>query len=176
MSKNNAMKAKIPVRKSIRAILLNQSGEVLLLKADDPYTTTAEGHHRGPFWFLVGGKIEQGESEEQACLREIFEETGISSEMVKLGPVVWKSEISLVLNGTLTKIKQRFMITRTTSKTISLSHLSAQEKKVIKDARWFSLNALQNCEELIYPLGLRASMNDIFQGNYPIEPVEIEDT
>ena len=47
---------------SVRIVLLNQDSELLLMRAVDPTTTRLDGTHDGPFWFLVGGEIKDGES------------------------------------------------------------------------------------------------------------------
>ena len=54
-------------------ILLNEKGEVLLL-----HRNTEKYNH----WEIPGGKIETGESEEAAAIREIQEELGVA---VKIG-------------------------------------------------------------------------------------------
>ncbi len=50
------------------AMLLEVNGELLMLHYADPFR---------PFWTAPGGKAEKGETPRQACLRELFEETGI---------------------------------------------------------------------------------------------------
>ena len=77
------------LRNTVRVLLINEENEVLLLCADDPKTTTIDGEYHGRYWFPLGGKIEMYESIQQAALREIYEESGISREEVELGAVVW---------------------------------------------------------------------------------------
>jgi|GEM_PF-555178 len=161
------------VRECTRAILLNDKLEILLLKADDPNTTTTSGRYNGPFWFLVGGAIEPEENEEEAVLREIYEETGIKKDQIKLGPVVWKGDVDLIINGTLNRLQQRFIVASSSVTEISLEHLTAQEKLVIKDIRWFSLKEIQESQELIYPTCLKQYLPDILAGIYPKRPLEI---
>ena len=52
----------LPIRNSIKVLLLNHKNEVLLMCADDPKTVSADGKYYGRFWFPIGGKIEEGES------------------------------------------------------------------------------------------------------------------
>jgi 8-oxo-dGTP diphosphatase len=57
---------------SIYAILRNEKGEFLLLRR-------SENSHSNPGkWDLPGGKLTHGEPLEEAVMREVWEETGIS--------------------------------------------------------------------------------------------------
>lgn len=43
------------------------------------------GNRRAPYLYSVGGRIRFGETAEQAVRREVFEETGVSMEVERLG-------------------------------------------------------------------------------------------
>lgn len=60
----------LKLRKKVRAIITNDNGEFLLIQ---PHGYEADT------WTLVGGGIEEGENDEQAIVREIREETGITA-------------------------------------------------------------------------------------------------
>lgn len=169
---NNSLSSK--ARTSVRIILLNHSNEILLLKADDPTTTTLSGHYNGPFWFCLGGKIEEGESAEQAALREIQEESGLERNAIKLGAIVWWGEFDLILSGILTRQKQVFMLAHTNDCNVSLNNLTNEEKNVIVDIKWFSLNDVKNSKEIIYPLDLAQYLEPILRGKIPKQPLEID--
>ena len=57
-------------------VVFNQKNEILLI-------------HRRGFWDLPKGKIEKNETAEQAAIREVIEETGLTSVTIK-NPVVFK--------------------------------------------------------------------------------------
>lgn len=63
--------------------VLIEDGQILIVKQDISST-------RG--WSLPGGKIEPGESLEQTVIREVFEETGLQTRVLKLLYVVDKPE------------------------------------------------------------------------------------
>ena len=164
----------LPIHNSVRMLLINTDKEVLLMCADDPKTTDKNGIYRGRFWFTVGGEIEPGESPIETASRELYEETGINPDCVTFGPIVWFGAFEMVLSGILTQLKQQFIVAHTTQKTLTTEHLTEREKEVIEEIRWFSLNQICNCNELIYPPGLKDYLPGILEGNYPEPPLKID--
>lgn len=158
----------------MRVILLNRENQILLLKNDDPNTTTTSGRYNGPFWFLPGGAIEPGEEVEEAVFREIHEETDIAKEHVTLGPIVWHGELDLIINGNLSRQQQRFIVAKASIDDVSLNNLTADEMKVIKDIRWFTFEQIEKSNELIYPLCLKRYLPAILEGHYPEESLELD--
>ncbi len=59
----------IPTR-AVKAIIKNEKEEVLMMKSPNGV------------WDLPGGLIDDGESEEEAMIREIGEETGLEAEII----------------------------------------------------------------------------------------------
>jgi 8-oxo-dGTP pyrophosphatase MutT (NUDIX family) len=163
-----------PIRNSVKIILINDKDELLLMCADDPKTTSAKGEYHGKFWFLVGGEIENGETIQEAAIRELHEETGITKNEVEFGPIVWFGEFDLVLNGILTHLKQTFIVARTKKKKVFLTKLNKWEKKAVKKLAWFSFEKIKNSDEIIYPVLLPRYLTKIISGKYPKQPIEID--
>lgn len=163
----------LPIRNSVKVILLNEKNELLLMCADDPKTTSASGKYHGKFWFLVGGEIKVGESIEEAALREIYEETGISRKDINIGPIVWYGEYNLNLSGILTHINQKFIVAKTKQNTVSFEHMTPEEHLIIQAMEWFSLKKIKDSTQIIYPALLSRYLPDIIDGKYPDEPIEI---
>jgi 8-oxo-dGTP diphosphatase len=57
--------------------IIQQSGKFLLIKRSD-YIKTAKG-----YWCPVSGRIENDETQEEALIREVFEEVGLSVEAIE---------------------------------------------------------------------------------------------
>ena len=84
------------IRRSIEAwIYHSEEREILLLKVEDETVS---------FWQPITGGIESGESPEEACLREIKEETGLllaCSSLKGLGDFMVKIDENLTIHKNL---------------------------------------------------------------------------
>ena len=104
------------MRQSIEAWIYHpEDGEILLLKVEDEKVS---------FWQPITGGIESGESPEEACLREIKEETGLlldCSNLTSLGDFTVKIDENLTIH------KNLFLVL-TEQKAIQISdeHVGAQ--------------------------------------------------
>ena len=72
-------------------IVLNKNGELLLLKRSQ-----WEDAHQGA-WVIPGGHVDAGESYEQAAIRELREESGISVENLRVNATIYP--VNWVLGG-----------------------------------------------------------------------------
>lgn len=84
-------------------------------------------------WTLPKGRVEIGETVEQAALREIREETGIQGRIV--GKVGEASYTYQDYRGTVDKIVHYFLVEAAGNEGRPKAQLSE-----IRDARWFSLD------------------------------------
>src|ERR1700691_3393424 len=76
----------------VGAVIKDPAGRLLLIK---------RGHEPGAgLWSLPGGRIEPGETDEEAVVREILEETGLRVECRELGgAVIEVSDYRAVVTG-----------------------------------------------------------------------------
>jgi ADP-ribose pyrophosphatase YjhB (NUDIX family) len=58
---------------AVNAVVFNEKKEVLLAKRTD-----------NGLWCIPGGHVDLGETLAEACLRELYEETGLKAEVVQL--------------------------------------------------------------------------------------------
>jgi len=77
-------KPQLTPKVAVNAIVFNENQQVLLAKRTD-----------NGFWCIPGGHVDLGETLEQACLRELFEETGLMGRVVRLIGIYSDPENSL---------------------------------------------------------------------------------
>jgi 8-oxo-dGTP pyrophosphatase MutT (NUDIX family) len=70
-------------RDAVRVVLADASGRVLLFHVETEEVP-------GGWWELPGGGIDPGESDQQAAVREIREETGLVLDPAQIGPSAWR--------------------------------------------------------------------------------------
>lgn len=138
-------------RPSSRLLILNEAEEVLLFRFV---------YKRGPlagedYWSTPGGAVEEGESFEQAGLRELQEETGI--ECPQLGQEVARREFMLQLaDGEFVTADERYFVVRPNTKQLSFVGWTDLETEVIAGHKWWSWKEIAETTEKIWPENLLA--------------------
>jgi 8-oxo-dGTP diphosphatase len=141
-------------RPSARLLVLNSSGRLLLFRFV---------HKRGAlagqdYWATPGGGVEDGETFEQAALRELREETGIQVE--DIGPELGRREFVLQLpDGERVMADERFFLVRLEDASLSRDGWTAQEAEVMADHKWWSQDELAQTSATVWPENLLAMLN-----------------
>jgi 8-oxo-dGTP diphosphatase len=148
-----------PIRDAVRALIRDPSGCVLLARIDDDYEV---------WWTLPGGGTLEGESDEEALRRELFEECGL--EDFELGPPLWERrqwDVSLAYWGAQ---DERVYLVRADSfepgPAFTLEQLAAEG---IGELRWFEP------EELVRLPTSPPSLAQLVADGVPDEPLALDE-
>lgn len=116
-------------------VLVKAQGEVLLLRDTDP------GVPGEDWWFTPGGGVDEGESYEQAAVREVFEEVGLEiSEDQLIGPIAHRFVIHGYSDRILEQEEYFFSIEIDERFEVHQEGLSERELLTIKEFAWIPLD------------------------------------
>jgi 8-oxo-dGTP pyrophosphatase MutT (NUDIX family) len=157
------------LRKVARVVLLDPQDRILLLHGHEPDDPADD------WWFTPGGGLEGDETREQAALRELAEETGITD--VELGPVLWQRTCSFPFAGRRWDQDEWYYLARTTRTALvtTATGLTELEKRSVAGARWWSCGELAEAHETVYPKRLAELLRRLLDEGPPARP-EILDT
>lgn len=160
-------------RKSIRFLLLNEQKQLLLMRVVDPTTTGIDKKSRDAFWCTPGGSMEENETIDETIVRELYEETGLTTTNVRVGPVVWYGAHRMFIRGKETDMDEKYVVLHTDKTQLSNANFTEEEKEVITNLSWLSYDEIINHHEAIFPVILKTHLLDIINGNYPPQPIEV---
>ena len=137
-------------RRSRRAtrVVVTDGVRVLLFADTDP------GIPGSRWWVTPGGGIDPGESEVEAGVREVFEETGLrvaASDLV--GPVATRTVVHGYSDQVLSQ-HETFFVVRTRAFEPDTSGHSADEQVTLSGHRWVALDEVDALPEPVWPAGL----------------------
>jgi 8-oxo-dGTP pyrophosphatase MutT (NUDIX family) len=131
-------------RQAARVLLFDDQERLLLLFDPDPVD--------GSYWYPPGGRIEAGESPEQAARRELIEEVGIDA--VDIGPVVLRRHARFTYHGQRLDQDEWHLLGHLRGPAVLRSRPGDNEAAAVAAHRWWSLPELRASGERFFPEGL----------------------
>ncbi|MBB5342646.1 ADP-ribose pyrophosphatase YjhB (NUDIX family) [Edaphobacter lichenicola] len=133
-------------------MLFDEVGGVLLIRFVVP---REEGEF--VFWALPGGEIEAGETEAEAAAREVREELGL--ELVVTGPV-YCDRNQFLHQGEMQDNTDFLFRARCRREEPRLIGVTAGEREIMREIRWWSEREIAESRERIFPENLAGRMRE----------------
>jgi 8-oxo-dGTP pyrophosphatase MutT (NUDIX family) len=146
-------------RRAARALLIN-NGSVLLIKGRDPARLEA-----GTWWLTPGGGIENGESIEDAVVREILEETGLVVPPERVGAIVATRTAEFEFDELHYRQRESFFAIEVDKFVPHARGWDAIEQRALLDHRWWTVDELRSTAEVIYPRELADVVDAVREGS-----------
>ena len=153
------------LRKVARVVLLDPDDRILLLHGHEPDDPSDD------WWFTPGGGVEGDETREEAAIRELAEETGITD--VELGPVLWRRTCSFPFAGRRWDQDEWYYLARTADRhrTAPVAQgLTELERRSVAGARWWTCRELTEAHETVYPTRLAGLLRTLLDEGPPARP------
>ncbi|WP_442812517.1 NUDIX hydrolase [Streptomyces sp. NBC_01210] len=150
-------------RKVARVVLLDPQDRILLMHGYEPEDPADS------WWFTPGGGLEGDETREEAALRELAEETGITE--VELGPVLWRRTCSFPFDGRRWDQDEWYFLARTTQTATAPRGLTELEQRSVAGLRWWTSAELSAARETVYPTKLAELLRTLLDEGPPSAPV-----
>ena len=159
------MSETIVEREAARAIVLSRNQAVLLQLIE------AES---GRSWILPGGGLRDGETPEQALMRELAEEVGLQA--IELGAWVWRRTAEFAFRGVHYRQRERIFLVHAEPFEFDHSGLDEVEVGIVLGHRWWTIDEIEAATDLAFwPRGLAQLLRPLALGEVPGVPLEIKD-
>lgn len=157
-------------RRAVRVVVLDDRDHVLLFHTHDP-----DHPDLGTWWELPGGGLEPDETDLDAAIRELYEESGIVVHPAQVGPPSWRRRASF-------RHRQRRHVQDETVVTVRLPDPGPEIDKSRRldyeledyfDFRWWSISAILASADRFYPGRLPELLPAFLAGEEIDEPFEL---
>ncbi len=152
------MSTPLRIRRTARAIVVNDREEVLLIQHSDTSPANPKQPDRLIYWVAPGGGVEDNETYEAAAIRELKEETGVHIESVER--CILRRDIDLLYGKELVTSREYFFLARIVGRPTP-TRFKVHPEENISDFRWWPISEIETSNETFFPEGLILLLKDI---------------
>ncbi|NNM45251.1 NUDIX domain-containing protein [Knoellia koreensis] len=135
-------------RRAARVLVVSPEGEVLMINAFDPQDPATT------YWYTVGGGVDAGESDLDAAVREVWEETGLRVDRDQLVGPVHHDRTVFPFEGRTIDQEQVFFLLATPRFDPAPAAFEETEIRSVITVAWVDPAARERAGETVYPAGL----------------------
>jgi len=156
--------SELRLRQAARAVVLDPDDRILLVRFEFPT--------RG-FWATPGGGVDEGETHEQAIVRELAEEAGLAE--VELGPWIWtRTHVFPFESGLWDGQVERYVLVRAPSfDPVPQFSAEALAAEYVTAIRWWTQAELAAGGTEFAPTRLPELVAALLRDGPPREPVDV---
>jgi 8-oxo-dGTP diphosphatase len=156
--------AGLRIREAVRAVLIDPTERVLLVRFEFPTATR---------WALPGGGLEPGETHIDALHRELEEEVGLVDATI--GPQIWhRLHIVPFLNGEFDGQRERIHLVRCEAfepePKLSWAQMNAE---FVHELRWWTLSEVGASDVHFVPQELHTLLASLLRDGPPDESIDV---
>lgn len=135
-------------RRAVRVIVVSPDDRVLLFEDSDP------GMPGIRWWVTPGGGIDPGETEREAAVREMAEETGYAlAEEALIGPLASRYAVHGYTDQVLEQ-HEAFYLARVSSFQVDVAGHTVDEQVTLLGHRWWTREELASSTDWVWPAEL----------------------
>lgn len=148
-------------RRAARVLVVDPEGAVLMVHGFDPHQPEAT------YWFTVGGGVDPGESDLDAAVREVWEETGLRVQPSDLAGPVHRDRTTFPFEGRTIHQEQVYFLLRTSRYVPTPVALEETELRSTLGMSWIRPAAREALGEVVYPRGLAQLLDRLLVAGDP---------
>ena len=135
------------VRRAVRVLLLDPADRILLFQDSDPNIGAS-------WWIVPGGGIDPGESEADAVVREVEEETGFRLEPGAAAGPLARRYVVHGFTDVIIEQHESFYAARTPAFEVDVTGHTELEQQTLQQNRWWTRTEVESAAEIIWPVRL----------------------
>jgi 8-oxo-dGTP pyrophosphatase MutT (NUDIX family) len=149
-------------------LVLDEDDRTLLILASD-------GEYRGsgqPVWLTPGGGVDEGETYQEAAVRELIEEVGVTGAV--LGPCVWLRRLPYEMaDGVPREKHERYFVCHVSHFEVDGIAEGQLDMEAVAGFRWWSVDEIEASQERFAPRRLGALLETLLRDGAPESPLDV---